>query len=361
MCNKIGSKTHEYKFKRQNQNLWLCTGELIVIDPRLISFRLANGNFIGPRIGLHDDGKMRLLPSEDHLTFSQDLIESISGENGWNTRIAYDLGLIQELADKILASGQIYQPLHLIADGDRLFPMDGHRRVLAWLFLASQETIISNVSAIIKPLSGGLTVRDLEYQMLSYGTDSEKLSVYDKAKLIRRHLHEDKLTGLDEEQSRQQFCEKTGWKQSEYDRTLEISSMSSPTLKAIEGKVSETTLHKLVKQNNLTLSEKESVLLEAVNIAEEKKIKATGQLVESVTANFIESKNLTFLDSDGIVKPSDKLEPKLIKLTPKAKDIKYLLMTLANEGNARQTSNDTMTVDFPKELWEKVIDFAERL
>lgn len=336
-------------------------GELIVIDPRLISFRLANGDFIGPRIGLHDDGKMRLLPNETHLIFSQDLIESISGENGWNTRVTYDLELIQGLADKILASGQIYQPLHLVADGDRLFPMDGHRRVLAWLLLASQETIIRNVPATIKLLASGLTVRDLEYQMLSYGTDSEKLSVYDKAKLIRRHLQEDRLEGLTEEQSSQQFCEKTGWKKSEYDRTLEISSMSSPTLKAIEGKVSETTLHKLVRQNNLTLSEKESVLLEAVNISEEKGIKATGQLVESVTANFIESKNPTFLDIDGNVKLSDETEPKPVKLTPKAKDIKYLLITLVNEGNARQTSDDTMTVDFPKELWEKVIDFANRL
>lgn len=336
-------------------------GELIVVNPHLISFRLANGDFIGPRIGLHDDGKMHVLPNENHLTFSQDLIEAISGESGWNTRIAYDLELIKELADKILAAGTIHQPLHLIADGDRLFPMDGHRRVLAWLFLASQEIIIPNVSAIIKPLTGGLTVRDLEYQMLSYGTDSEKLSVYDKAKLIRRHLHEDRLSGLEEEQSRQQFCDKTGWKKSEYDRTLEISSMSSPTLKAIEGKVSETTLHNLVRKNDLTLSEKESVLLETVAIAEEKGIKATGELVESVTANFIESKNPSFLDSDGNVKLSDKIEPKLIKLTPKAKEIKYLLITLVNEGNARQTDDNTMSVDFPKELWEKVIDFVERL
>jgi hypothetical protein len=335
-------------------------GELIVIDPQLISFRLANGDFIGPRIGLHDDGKMRVLPSETHLTFSQDLIESISGENGWNTRVTYDLELIQELADKILASGVIYQPLHLIADGDRLFPMDGHRRVLAWLFLASQEIIVPNVSAIIKPLASGLTVRDLEYQMLSYGTDSQKLSVYDKAKLIRRHLHEDTLEGLTEEQSCQQFCEKTGWKKSEYDRTLEISSFSNPTLKAIEDKVSETTLHNLVRKK-LTLSEKESVLLEAVAIAEEKGIKATGELVQSVTDNLIESKNPTFLDSDGNVKPSDELEPKPVKLTPKAKDIKYLLMTLVNEGNARQTDDDTMTVDFPVTLWEKVINFVERL
>jgi hypothetical protein len=336
-------------------------GELIVIDPRLISFRLANGDFIGPRIGIHDDGKMRVLPSETHLTFSQDLIESISGENGWNTRVTYDLELIQELADKILASRVIYQPLHLIADGDRLFPMDGHRRVLAWLLLASQEIIVPNVLAIIKPLASGLTVRDLEYQMLSYGTDSEKLSVYDKAKLIRRHLHEDTLEGLTEEQSCQQFCEKTGWKKSDYNRTLEISSMSNQTLKAIEGKVSETTLHNLVRKNDLTLSEKENVLLETVAIAEERKIKATGELVESVTANFIESKNPTFLDSDENVKSSDELEPKPIKLTPKAKDIKYLLMTLATEGNARQTDDDTMTVDFPKELWEKVINFVERL
>jgi hypothetical protein len=336
-------------------------GELIVVDPRLISFRLANGDFIGPRIGIHDDGKMRVLPSETHLTFSQDLIESISGENGWNTRVTYDLELIQELADKILASSVIYQSLHLIADGDRLFPMDGHRRVLAWLLLASQGIIIPNVSAIIKPLIGGLTVRDLEYQMLSYGTDSEKLSVYDKAKLIKRHLHEDRLAGLTEEQSCQQFCEKTGWKKSDYNRTLEISSMSSPTLKAIEGKVSETTLHNLVRKNDLTLSEKENVLLETVAIAEEKGIKATGELVESVTANFIESKNPTFLDSDGNVKPSDELEPKPVKLTPKAKDIKYLLMTLVNEGNARQTDDNTISVDFPKELWEKVINFVERL
>lgn len=334
-------------------------GELIVVDPQLISFRLADGNFIGPRIGLYDDRKMHILPDEKHLTFSQELIEAISGENGWNTRIAYDLDLIQELADKILASGQIYQPLHLIADGDRLFPMDGHRRVLAWLFLASQGTIIPNVSAIIKPLAAGLTVRDLEYQMLSYGTDSEKLSVYDKAKLIRRHLHEDRLIGLDQDQSRQQFCEKTGWKKSEYDRTLEISSMSSLTLKAIEDKVSETTLHNLVRKNDLTLSEKENVLLKTVAIAEEKGIKATGQLVESVTVNFIESKNLT--NFDGGVKPSNEIESKPIKLTPKAKDIKYLLITLINEGNARQTSDNTISVDFPKELWEKVIDFAERL
>ena len=336
-------------------------GELIVIDPRLISFRLANGDFIGPRIGLHDDGKMHVLPNETPLTFSQDLIESISGENGWNTRIAYDLDLIQELADRILASGVIHQPLHLIADGDRLFPMDGHRRVLAWLLLASQGTIICNVLAIIKPLSGGLTVRDLEYQMLSYGTDSEKLSVYDKAKLIRRHLQEDRLEGFTEEQSCQQFCKKTGWKKSEYDRTLEISSMSSPTLKAIEGKISETTLHNLVRKNELTLSEKESVLLEAVNISEEKGIKATGQLVESVTANFIESKNPSFLDIDGNVKLSDETEPKPVKLAPKAKEVKYLLMTLVNEGNARQTDDGTITVDFPKELWEKVIDSVERL
>ena len=336
-------------------------GELIVVNPHLISFRLANGDFIGPRIGLHDDGKMHVLPNENHLTFSQDLIEAISGESGWNTRIAYDLELIKELADKILASGTIHQPLHLIADGDRLFPMDGHRRVLAWLFLASQEIIIPNVSAIIKPLTGGLTVRDLEYQMLSYGTDSEKLSVYDKAKLIRRHLHEDRLSGLEEEQSRQQFCDKTGWKKSEYDRTLEISSMSSPTLKAIEGKVSETTLHNLVRKNDLTLSEKESVLLETVAIAEEKGIKATGELVESVTANFIESKNPSFLDSDGNVKPGDKIEPKPIKLTPKAKEVRYLLITLVNEGNAKQTGDNTMSVDFPKELWEKIIDFVERL
>jgi hypothetical protein len=227
------------------------------------------------------------------------------------------------------------------------------------LLLASQEIIVPNVLAIIKPLASGLTVRDLEYQMLSYGTDSEKLSVYDKAKLIRRHLHEDRLAGLTEEQSCQQFCEKTGWKKSEYNRTLEISSMSSPTLKAIEGKVSETTLHNLVRKNELTLSEKENVLLETVAIAEEKGIKATGELVESVTANFIESKNPT--DSDESVKPSHETEPKPIKLTPKAKDIKYLLMTLATEGNARQTDDDTMTVDFPKELWEKVINFVERL
>jgi hypothetical protein len=304
---------------------------------------------------------MRVLPSETLLTFSLDLIEAISGENGWNTRVTYDLELIQELADKILASGVIYQPLHLIADGDRLFPMDGHRRVLAWLFLASQEIIVPNVSAIIKPLASGLTVRDLEYQMLSYGTDSQKLSVYDKAKLIKRHLHEDRLGGLTEEQSLRQFCEKTGWKKSEYDRTLEISSMSNQTLKAIEGKVSETTLHNLVRKNNLTLSEKENVLLETVAIAEEKRIKATGELVQSVTANFIESKNPTFLDSDRNAKPSDELEPKPVKLTPKAKDIKYLLITLVNEGNARQTDDDTMSVDFPKELWEKVIDFVERL
>jgi hypothetical protein len=334
-------------------------GELIVIDPRLISFRLANGDFIGPRIGIHDDGKMRVLPSETHLTFSQDLIESISGETGWNTRVTYDLELIQELADKILASGTIYQPLHLVADGDRLFPMDGHRRVLAWLLLASQEIIVPNVLAIIKPLASGLTVRDLEYQMLSYGTDSQKLSVYDKAKLIRRHLHEDTLEGLTEEQSCQQFCEKTGWKKPEYNRTLEISSMSSPTLKAIEGKVSETTLHNLVRKNELTLSEKENVLLETVAIAEEKGIKATGELVESVTANFIESKNP--IDSDENVKPSDELEAKPIKLTPKAKDIKYLLKSLASEGNAKQTDDDTMTVDFPLTLWEKLIDFVERL
>jgi hypothetical protein len=230
---------------------------------------------------------------------------------------------------------------------------------LAWLLLASQEIIVPNVLAIIKPLASGLTVRDLEYQMLSYGTDSQKLSVYDKAKLIRRHLHEDTLEGLTEEQSCQQFCEKTGWKKPEYNRTLEISSMSSPTLKAIEGKVSETTLHNLVRKNELTLSEKENVLLETVAIAEEKGIKATGELVESVTANFIESKNP--IDSDESVKPSDELEAKPIKLTPKAKDIKYLLKSLASEGNAKQTDDDTMTVDFPLTLWEKLIDFVERL
>ena len=334
-------------------------GELIVVDPQLISFRLANGDFIGPRIGLHEDGKMHVLPNEPHLIFSQDLIEAISGETGWNTRVAYNLELIQELADKILASGTIYQPLHLVADGDRLFPMDGHRRVLSWLLLASQGIIIPNVLAIIKPLIGGLTVRDLEYQMLSYGTDSEKLSVYDKAKLIKRHLHEDRLAGLTEEQSCQQFCEKTGWKRSEYSRTLEISSMSSPTLKAIENKVSETALHNLVKKDELTLSEKESVLLETVAIAEEKGIKATGELVQFVASNFIESKNPTFLDSDGNVNLEIELKP--IKLAPKAKDIKYLLKSLVNEGNAKQTDDNTMTVDFPMALWEKVIDFVERL
>jgi hypothetical protein len=116
-----------------------------------------------------------------------------------------------------------------------------------------------------------------------------------------------------------------------------------------------------VRKNELTLSEKESVLLETVAIAEKKGIKATGELVQSVTANFIESKNPTFLDSDGTVEPSDELEPKPVKLTPKAKDIKYLLMTLASEGNARRTDDDTMTVDFPVTLWEKVIDFVERL
>ena len=41
--------------------------------------------------------------------------------------------------------------------------------------------------------------------------------------------------------------------------------------------------------------------------------------------------------------------------------IKYLLITLVNEGNAKQTDDDTMTVDFPVTLWEKVIDFVERL
>jgi hypothetical protein len=137
--------------------------------------------------------------------------------------------------------------------------------------------------------------------------------------------------------------------------------MSSPTLKAIEGKVSETTLHNLVRKNELTLSEKENVLLETVAIAEEKGIKATGELVQSVAANLIESKNPTFLDSDGNVKPSDELEPKPIKLTPKAKEVKYLLITLVNEGNARQTDDNTISVDFPKELWEKVINFVERL
>jgi hypothetical protein len=237
--------------------------------------------------------------------------------------------------------------------------MDGHRRVLAWLFLASQEIIVPNVLAIIKPLASGLTVRDLEYQMLSYGTDSEKLSVYDKAKLIKRHLHEDTLEGLTEEQSCQQFCQKTGWKKSEYDRTLEISSMSNLTLKAIEGKVSGTTLQNLVRKTDLTLSEKENVLLETVAIAEKKGIKATGELVQSVAANLIESKNPT--DSDESVKPSDETEPKPIRLTPKAKEVKYLLITLVNEGNARQTDDNTMSVDFPKELWEKVIDFVERL
>jgi hypothetical protein len=36
-------------------------------------------------------------------------------------------------------------------------------------------------------------------------------------------------------------------------------------------------------------------------------------------------------------------------------------MALATEGNAKHTDDDTMTVDFPVTLWEKLIDFVERL
>jgi hypothetical protein len=328
----------------------------------LISFRLANGEFIGPRIGLHDDGKMHVLPGELPLTFSEDLIAAVSGESGWNTRISYDLDSIIELADKVVAARAIYQPLHLIADGDRLFPKDGHRRTLAWFYNATRGIEISNVTAIIKTLARGQTIRDLEYEMLSMGVDAEKLSLLDRAKMIRRHLREDCLSGLSEEQSRAQFCERTGWKKSDYDRVLEISTFSAPVLKAIEEKeIAETTLQTLMREPELTLSEKEKIILESVNLAEETGAKkVTGSIVGSVAKNHKERKRPSFLKPNGKIKTPKEMPVKPVQLPPKAKDIRDVFLKLVSEGNSRKIG-DGYTVDFSAELWEKAVSFVERL
>jgi hypothetical protein len=337
-------------------------GELILIDPWLISFRLANGEFIGPRVGLHDDGKMHVLLGESPLSFSEELIAAVSGESGWNTRVSYDLDSIVDLADKIVAARAIYQPLHLIADGDRLFPKDGHRRTLAWLYNAARGIEISNVIAIIKTLARGQTIRDLEYEMLSMGVDAEKLSLLDRAKMIRRHLREDCLSGLTEEQSKAQFCERTGWKKTDYNRVLEISTFSAPVLKAIEEKgIAETTLQTLMRESELTLPEKEKIILESVSLAEEAGAKkVTGSIIGSVAENHKKRKRPTFIKPSGEVKTPDEMPVKPVQLPPKAKEIREMFIKLVGEGNARKVG-DSYTVDFSAELWEKVVDLVERL
>ncbi|GFE69092.1 hypothetical protein [Chroococcus sp. FPU101] len=348
---------------RIGRKIGKATKEIYLIDPKLLCVRLEDGSFLGPKICEYDDGKYRIIPQDQPLNYTKEIISLIE-EKGWNVRGKYNN--IENLIEAIKAAGRIREPLQAILDGDRLFLKDGHRRHLSLNLLEQRGIKIAEVPAIIDRLEKGVSLRALEYDMLSLGSDIEELSLLDRAKIIQRHLKEDRLSGKTEEQSKQEFLEHTGWKAQDYDNTLTILTLSPSTLNLIEeGCLAKTAVLRTLSKKELNHQEKEKILQTAVEAAQlAGKNKASSSLVNEIAQDYLEEKQNVIAESLKETTPNEQditlPQPKPKKPKPNAKEVVQLFREIMNSSPATNTIEGVIVTITPQ-LWEKALEIHQRL
>ena len=277
---------------RYTQKFGKVAEEIILINPNLISVRLLNGDYIGPRIvesKLNNKTQYTLFPEDEPIEYTEETVEKIINE-GWNIRTDYNK--VPELQKLILAAGKVNEPLDLIFSGDRLFPEDGHQRHMAvWMINGDALKRIAFVPARIKK---DVNVRDAEHRMLM--KDSQvKHSFIAVANLLQRMLDEDLSAGLTEEESKADFIKRSGWNKTRYNNYLAASTLPIDVKKWIEKDIFSTTTIINIMRRKLSLDEKVKIFRDAYNsayLAGNKKV--TGNLVASL-ANDYEAKKTEIL------------------------------------------------------------------
>ena len=340
---------------RITRKLGRIKGEIVALDPDLLSIRLLSGQYLGGRIVECSDSKYHLAPGESPIVYDDATLKQIETE-GWNVR--HDYGDIEHLAQKIHAVGKILKPLSVVFDGDRLFLYDGHRRHFAIWLLKQRNCTIAEVPCIIKTLRNGESIRSLEYEMLSSGSDAKALTIVEKAGLIDRHLKEDLRSGLTEDQAKEKFLEETGWSAPEYENTLAVMSFPRSTQQQIDnGKVATTTVLELIRDSSLNTDEKINIIDAAIVGAEEAgKKKATGTQVKEIAQEFKEAKENGVINNsiDNSLESSDIPAPKPKRPRATAKEKAELLGKLVASASVKATE-ESIILTIEPDLWSAVL------
>ncbi|UBF29843.1 hypothetical protein K9N68_37165 (plasmid) [Kovacikia minuta CCNUW1] len=275
--------------------------EVISFDPELISIRLEDGTYIGPKIGKFDDGKLHLLPGEVPLEYTPEILSLIESK-GWNVRQTYDVDALKDLEQGILSFGGTggwnpNQPLQLVFSGDRLFLVDGHRRHLVNWILGQKGIVFRPMYGTVVSLGqaqGGrpVSIRDLEYRLMTQDELHQPHSALERARKIQRMMEADLKIGISAEEFKEAFIKNTGWTAKKYEATLALMSYPPDILQAVsEKKLPETKALNLLVDPKLTMDDAVDVLRQSIQGSETVgKSRVTGQFIDEVAKKKKEEK-----------------------------------------------------------------------
>lgn len=327
---------------RIHRQLGTVKSEVVSIDTSLISVRLEDGSFLGGEIELNSEGKFQLKDGHEPLAYTPEIVELILKE-GWNLRSSY--GDIEDLAAKIAAVGKVITPLSLIFDKNRLFIEDGHRRHHALWVLQQHGINIKECLAYVKSLGKGCSIRTLEYDILTHGSNQLELSVIEKAKLIARHEKEDRLLGLTERESKLHFLEQTGWTDAEYETVKTTLYLPANIKQAIsDRRVATTTILNILKDKELNLTEIEEILNTAITEA------------SALGKNKVTSTNLIQVKEQYLQQKEPNRQRKHKKIKPTARDKANLLDRVISEALSIATVNNQTSITIDKSLFKLLED-----
>jgi hypothetical protein len=277
---------------RASREVGSVASEIIKVEPELISIRLENGEYVGPRLIKYEDGKLRLAPGEQPLEYTPENLARIESE-GWNIRNHYDKDAIERLMNGIEALGGFdpQKPLELILSGDRLFPHDGHRRHFAWWLLQKKGILFRPMYATVVAMRG-VSIRDLEIRMLVRDELHEHHTAAERAAKIKRMMERSLKEGMDRDEFKEKFLKDTGWSERQFDATIALTTLPADLMKALSEKhIPEGKTLELLRSPKLTIDEVVAGLREAISGAESAgKEKVTGAFITEVIKDRLEAK-----------------------------------------------------------------------
>lgn len=362
--------------------------ELISVPLDIISVRLKDGSFFGPKLYLGEDKKRHIEEGFHALDYNESELFIIQSK-AWNRRRDSLLKGIDELKSAIKSAGTILEPVDLIMDGPYVAPIEGHRRIICGRWLQLEEGKINTVLANVITAGVGTqgNYQNLEYQMW-YRNEKQPLSLLEKYEFIQEKLS----AGV----SKETFCKEVAITSNEYDSILLIAGQSEEVRSLIQsGLISPTTI-KLAKiaadRKEWTQSQFESFIQDSVRVAEQLgKKKVTGELVQTfiseykppesntkpveyislspVTVEEDSSSNITTIPNETQVSTpvvevattktkTDKVAK--VKLKPTAKELEEFFIELMLDANEVDEEGEVV-VYFTKSIWEKAQEYFDKM
>ena len=347
------------------------SGEIISVPIEIISVRLKDGTIFGPKLYTGTDDKKHIEDGYSPLNYSQEDLDIIL-EKGWNRRRGSLLQNIDQLKDSIKSAGRVLDPLDLIMDGTYVVLAEGHRRHICSRWLQLEQFPISVIPAMIYTAGYGTqgNYENFEYQMW-YRNQKEPLSIIEKFDFIQEKL----ASGL----TKEEFCEKVGIDTTEFDTIMLIAGQSVEVRSLIEQNLISPTTLKIAKQTadrkDWTQQQFEDFIQQSVSLAEQLgKKRVTGSLVQTFISqytpqdnnpiNVVETTVVETIDKQKKIKSTETeipVKPQKIKVKPTAKELEQVFIELMFNSQGGICEDDVYTVQFSKELWEKALDYFEKV